>query len=61
MYHVKKNKRLNLGLDQDHATFNSPVYQNRLMLRKRRMGYNNQRKFMKYVQIHKDFQIILLN
>ena len=37
---VKENKRLNLGLEEDHATFNidCPVYQNRRMLRKRRIG-----------------------
>ena len=38
---VWKKRRLNRGLDEeDHATFNreSPVYQNRLMLRKRRIG-----------------------
>ena len=56
-----ENKRLNLGLDEDHATYSikCPVYQNKLMLRKRRIGldwlFTNQRKFMEYIQIYKGF------
>ena len=36
---MKENKRLNLGLDEGHATYSRecPVYQNKLMLRKRRI------------------------
>ena len=49
---MKENKRLNLGLDEYHATYSRecPVYQNKLMLRIRRI--NNQRKFMEYIQIY---------
>ena len=37
---VKENRRLNPGLDEDQDTFNRQclIYQNRLMLRKRRIG-----------------------
>lgn len=37
---MKENRRLNLGLDENHATNNRecPVYQNKLNLKKRRIG-----------------------
>ena len=37
---MRENKRLNLGLDEDRATYSRecPVYQNKLMLRKKRIG-----------------------
>lgn len=37
---VKMNQKLNMGLDENHGTYNKvcPVYQNKLNMKKRRMG-----------------------